>query len=91
MRMSRHSRFTMAYCVLTWPSASTLRCSFDCSECTLSAGTSALVIKYVVSQQFCPGGGWVKVREALDQLELVGDLAALIRDLLLRATFNLSG
>jgi len=37
------------------------------------------------------GDGWVIVREALDQLELVGDLAALIRDLLLRATSNLSG
>ena len=85
------------YCVETEPSFSTSRCSLDESVCTLSSGKEALLRTSSVSAAFCPKaytlwwsliylmGRGGDAREALDQLELVDDLAALVGDLLLCA------
>lgn len=77
------------YCVLTTESASTVMCSFVSRAPTLSSGNSALngrVSKAINTLH----GAVCAVREALDESELVRDLAALVLDLLL-GLFELLG
>jgi hypothetical protein len=77
----------LLYWVLTSPSFSTLMWSSDEREWTLSSGNSALLSRQLWEHVSIDtvGPGRRSVREALDQLELGGDLAALVGDLLLGA------
>ena len=70
------------HCVVTVPSASTVMASLDSMVCTASGGNSALV-EASVRHQRCVAGHQSNARKALDEGELVDDLSALVRDLLL--------
>jgi hypothetical protein len=71
-----------SYWVLTSPSFSTLICSLEDRVWTLSSGKEALLLSVCVQYSILMDG---VIREALDELELVLDLAALVGDLLLSA------
>jgi len=79
------------YWVLTAPSFSTLMWSSDERVWTLSSGNSALLDRTLVVPSVDDRSFWPRdVREALDQLELGGDLAALVGDLLLGTVIAVS-
>jgi hypothetical protein len=82
----------LLYWVLTSPSFSTLMWSSDERLCTLSSGNSALLSRQLWERVWIDavGPGRRSVREALDQLELGGDLAALVGNLLLGTMIEVS-
>ena len=71
-----------SYWVVTLPSFSTLMCSLEERVWTLSSGKEALLLLVWIQHSVLLDG---VIRETLDELELVLDLAALVGDLLLRA------